>query len=449
MARVYKALTIAGSDSGGGAGIQADLKTFAALGIHGMSVITSITAQNTKEVTKIVNLSKEIVREQIEVVAKDIGIDAAKTGMLHNSEIINIVAEEVERYKFPLVVDPVMVAKSGVKLLKDEAISALKHKLIPLAYVLTPNAKEAEVLSGLKVKSVDDAKRASKEIANLGVKAVVVKGGHLKENKAFDVLYYQGEYLILEEEIINTNTIHGTGCTFSAAIAAELAKGKDIPIAVRIAKEFVTNAIKFGLKIGRGYGPVNPTAQLLRDAEKYRVIECLSNAVEVIEQTDNIGKLIPETQSNLVMAIPFATSKDDIAGILGRIVRIGSRAKASSCPRFGASKHVANTLLTVMKYNDSYRSAMNIRYSERFVKELKSMGLKVSWYDRSKEPKEVREKEGMSTIWGAEQACKMINAAPDVIYHKGDVGKEPMITIIGKDAIDVVKRVIALLERIR
>ena len=227
MRRIPRALTIAGSDSGGGAGIQADLKTFAALGVHGMSALTSITAQNTVTVTAIQDVDPAIVRAQIEAVVKDIGVDAAKTGMLHTSEIIEVVAEEIEKYGLPVVVDPVMIAKSGAALLKPEATEALVRRLLPLATVVTPNAMEAEVLSGMKIGSIEDGKRAAEKIVTFGPKATVVKGGHIlqMEGKAVDILLHEGEFTLLEAERYEVKTDHGTGCSFASAIAAELAKG--------------------------------------------------------------------------------------------------------------------------------------------------------------------------------------------------------------------------------
>ncbi|MFQ6081702.1 MAG: bifunctional hydroxymethylpyrimidine kinase/phosphomethylpyrimidine kinase, partial [Candidatus Bathyarchaeia archaeon] len=193
------ALTIAGSDSGGGAGIQADLKTFAALGVHGMSALTSITAQNTAAVTAVQDVRSDIVKAQIDAVMEDIGVDAAKTGMLHTVEIIKAVAGEIEEHRFPVVIDPVMIAKSGAPLLRPNAIDIFVKDLFPLATVVTPNAMEAEALSGIKVGTLESAKHAARKIAKLGPKAVVVKGGHvLSEEKAIDVLYMDGEFRTLE-----------------------------------------------------------------------------------------------------------------------------------------------------------------------------------------------------------------------------------------------------------
>jgi len=445
---IPRALTIAGSDSGGGAGIQADLKTFAALGVHGMSAITAITAQNTVAVTAVQDISPDVVKAQIEAVVSDIGVDAAKTGMLHTSEIIEVVSEEIAKYRFPTVVDPVMIAKSGAALLKPEAVKTLKEKLLPLAAVVTPNAMEAEALSGLKVKTLDQAKAAARKIAMLGPEAVVVKGGHvLSGEKAVDVLFYKGEIKVFEGERFETMTDHGTGCSFASAIAAELAKGSSIVDAVGVAKDFVNRAIRFGFGIGHGHGPLNPMAGLYGEAEKYSVLRNVRDAIRILEETPEVASLIPEVQTNIVMALFNASSYLDVAGIPGRIVRTDRGVRASSCPEFGASRHAARTVLAVREHDRSIRSGMNIRYSEELVDVCKGLKLVVSFYDRREEPPEVKKIEGRTTAWGAEQAIKRVGRVPDVIYHTGDWGKEPMMTILGKSAVDIAKIAVAVAKR--
>ncbi|MEM4636865.1 MAG: bifunctional hydroxymethylpyrimidine kinase/phosphomethylpyrimidine kinase, partial [Nitrososphaerota archaeon] len=322
MKKIPRALTIAGSDSGGGAGIQADLKTFAALGVHGMSAITSITAQNTRTVTMIHDVPVEMVREQIRVVVEDIGVDAVKTGMLHTAEIISTVVEELEKIDTPIVVDPVMIAKSGARLLREEAMKTLIEKLIPIATIVTPNAREAEALSGIKIENLEDQKKAARLIADLGPRSVVVKGGHINSSIVSDVLYYDGEFRVYSGERVETRNTHGTGCTFASAIAAQLAKGYDIPNAVKTAKRFVTDAIKYGLPIGGGHGPVNPTGKIFEYSERFHVLENIRKALESLEKSEWASEFIPESQSNLVMAIEGAETLYDVAGIPGRIVKI-------------------------------------------------------------------------------------------------------------------------------
>ena len=254
---IAKALTIAGSDSGGGAGIQADLKTFAALGVYGASVITAITAQNTRGVYAIQEIEPAVVAAQIDAVLDDIGAGGVKTGMLSSSSIIEAVAERIRHHRVDnLVVDPVMVAKSGDRLLRAEAITSLKERLLPLALVVTPNVPEAETLVGQPVESDADVEAAAREIVRLGARAVVIKGGH-RSGDAVDVLYDGKEFRAFRAPRFDTPHTHGTGCTFSAAIAASLAKGMDVVDAVAAAKDYVTGAIAAAYPIGSGHSPVH------------------------------------------------------------------------------------------------------------------------------------------------------------------------------------------------
>ena len=262
--RLPVALTIAGSDSGGGAGIQADLKTFAALGVHGTSALTAITAQNTLGVTDILEVPAALVAAQIEAVMLDIGAQAAKTGMLSSAEIIEAVVRAITHFEIVnLVVDPVMVAKGGARLLRDDAVDALRRRLLPLAAVVTPNLPEAEVLLGRPIRTLDDRRQAARDLVALGARAAVVKGGHGDEDQAIDH-YFDGTDLIeLRSPRIATTNTHGSGCVFSAAIAAGLAKGSDSLASVHHAKEFITGAIERSLEVGRGHGPVNPMFKIV------------------------------------------------------------------------------------------------------------------------------------------------------------------------------------------
>jgi len=255
---VPRALTIAGSDSGGGAGIQADLKTFTALGVYGMSAITSITAQNTVGVYAIYDLPPQIVYAQIKAVVEDMGVDAVKTGMLSSEEIIREVAKAVKDFGIkPLVVDPVMRAKSGDSLLKESAKKTLITELIPLATIITPNIPEAVEVCGFEIKSIEDMERACVVLRDMGVEYPVVKGGHLQGEKSIDVVYDGKSFHYLEGRFVPTKNTHGTGCTFSSAITAYLAKGEDPINALKRAKEYVQGAIENSLPLGRGHGPLN------------------------------------------------------------------------------------------------------------------------------------------------------------------------------------------------
>jgi len=254
-----RALTIAGSDSGGGAGIQADLKTFGALGVYGMTAITAVTVQNTKGVSGYEELSPQTVGEQIRAVVTDIGVDAAKTGMLASAAIVEAVAEALAETQVPnLVVDPVFMSKHGHPLLADDAVEALRKRILPLATLVTPNLPEASGLAGFRVDSAASMKEAAEAIRSFGPRAVLVKGGHLPGDRSDDLFFDGTRLLWVEGERVDTPNTHGTGCVLSSAITAYLARGDDLLTAVRRGKSFVTQAIRHGLAIGQGIGPVDP-----------------------------------------------------------------------------------------------------------------------------------------------------------------------------------------------
>lgn len=260
--RYHRALTIAGSDCSGGAGIQADLKTFSALGCYGMSVITALTAQNTMGVSAIHPLPAGFVREQIEVLLNDIGADAIKIGMLYSEELIRTVAGQLKNHPGPhIVLDPVMVSQSGHKLIEEGALEALKGDLIPLSTVLTPNIPEASMLLGRELQDLSDREEAARDLARYGAKSVLLKGGHLSGNESSDLLFIASEnrVVILPGERIPTRNNHGTGCTLSSAVASFLARGLPLEEAVRQSKEYITGAIRAGAEyeIGKGHGPVH------------------------------------------------------------------------------------------------------------------------------------------------------------------------------------------------
>lgn len=271
-----RALTIAGSDSGAGAGIQADLKTFASLGVYGLSVVTAVTAQNTVEVAAIAEVPEEVVIAQIDTVLEDIGAHAIKTGMMSGIAIIQNAADRLEAWGIPhLVVDPVMVSKSGAPLLQPDAVNAFKKDLLPLATVITPNIPEAEVLASRKIGSPDDAQEAARAIAALGPGVVIIKGGHM-EGPAVDLVFADGQFTPMEGERIDTKNTHGTGCTYSAAMTGFLAMGIETMESIRLAKRYIENALRQSYAIGEGHSPVNHFAPLPSD-----IVEAISRATSV------------------------------------------------------------------------------------------------------------------------------------------------------------------------
>ncbi|MDX1808561.1 MAG: bifunctional hydroxymethylpyrimidine kinase/phosphomethylpyrimidine kinase [Sulfurospirillaceae bacterium] len=259
-------LTIAGSDSSGGAGIQADLKTFSAHGTFGMSVITAVTAQNTQGVFDVQDIDPSVIAHQIEAIFDDIKVDVVKIGMVSRPETIEVIAKTLKKYRLPhLVVDPVMISKSGFDLLQPEAKKALIDILIPMATIITPNILEAGVIVGYEIKTLEDMKKAALDLHKLGCSYVLIKGGQHIEN-ATDVLYDGDKFYLLKSEMLKTQNTHGTGCTLSSAIAANLAKGMNVETAVNAAKIYITDAIKQGFAIGQGVGPVHHFYDLYKKA---------------------------------------------------------------------------------------------------------------------------------------------------------------------------------------
>ena len=255
---VKQVLTIAGSDSGGGAGIQADIKAMSANGVFAMSVITAVTSQNTEEVTEVFELPAAIIASQLDAVFDDFEVAAVKTGMLSSAAIVEVVVKMLKPQQvMNLVVDPVMMSKSGHALLKPDAIEAVKTQLFPLALIVTPNVHEAQQLSGMAITSLADARRAAKVIHGFGCKHVLIKGGHLIQERATDLLYDGRFFNVLKGEFIETPHTHGTGCTYASAIAAHLARGRSVLDSVQAAKTYVTEAIRHGLAIGHGHGPTD------------------------------------------------------------------------------------------------------------------------------------------------------------------------------------------------
>jgi hydroxymethylpyrimidine kinase/phosphomethylpyrimidine kinase len=439
------AMTIAGSDSCGGAGVEADLKTFAALEVFGTCAITAITAQNTQRVYDILPISPRMVERQIEAVLEDIPVKAAKTGMLYSKEIMDVVSKAIDRHKLRVIVDPVFRAGTGDLLIREEDKEALVETVVPRSFIVTPNKHEAEDIAQMKIKTIEDMKKASSSIARLGAKAVVVKGGHLGGSNVTDVLHYDSEFKTFTKPRVEIEA-HGGGCTFSAAIAAYLALDHSVVEAVTKAEEFMQNAITYGLTVGKGRVPVNPMATLFNEAEKHRVLEAVSKAAETIENHSEFLPYMAEVGMQVAMALPYASTKWHVAAVEGRIVRLGEKAKAIGYAKFGASDHVARIVLTAVRHDPSKRAALNLRYDQDLVEAFKKLGQVVSTFDRRLEPPEVKTMEGGTLVWGVEEAIRAAGRVPDVVYDLGEVGKEPMIRVLGNSAMDVVEKALASIK---
>ena len=430
-------LSIAGSDPSSAAGIQADIKTFSSLGVHGLCVITAITSQNTKKFSKVETVSNDMIKSQLESVLSDFKIDMIKIGMVYSSEIIKTVYSMLRKTKIPIVLDPVFESTTGGTLLQKEAFSNFKKFLVPLSHIITPNIPEAEKLSGLKIKNEQDVRQAAKKIQSLGAKNVIIKGGHLHGNVSRDFVLEGSKFYSFSAKKIPL-TVRGTGCTFSASLAVALAKGKTLKDAVRFAKEFTTKSIKSSQKLGKGIPVVNLDTKDIIKKE-------LSDTISSFTKIKNIYKVIPEVQTNFVFSKPRPRSINDIVGVSGRIVKASKSIIPAGDLEYGGSRHVGSALLEVSSKFPATRSAINIRFDKKFINKARTKKLLVKSYQRSDEPLKAKSKEGRTIPWGIRGIIKDTKKAPDIVFHTGDIGKEPMIIIFGKDPKDVLGKLVKII----
>ena len=439
---------MAGSDSGGGAGIQADLKVITLLGGYGSSVITALTAQNTLGVQGVYPIPSDFIQRQIQSVLSDIGADAVKTGMLARAEIISRVARGLKKYSLEkLVVDPVMVSQSGHPLLETEAVGTLVKELFPQAGLITPNLSEASQLVGFPVQNPAGMRRAASRIKEWTRGAVLVKGGHL-EGPAQDLFFDGQSFLEMTVPRLATPHTHGTGCSYSAAIATFWGQGRSLMEAVRLGKSFITRAIGAAHPLGRGKGPTDPYAWIEAEMERYPVLQSLDQALARLK-TAAAGDLIPEVQSNFGFALPRAQGPGEVAAFPGRIIRWEESLAVLGSPAFGASRHVARIILTVMGHHPEYRSAMNIRFDEKLLKAARRSGFRLGGFDRREEPPRIKHQEGSSLSWGVNRVLEKMKAVPDMIFDRGDVGKEPMIRVLGRHPEEVSEKIIRLKKELK
>jgi hydroxymethylpyrimidine/phosphomethylpyrimidine kinase len=443
------ALSIAGSDSGAGAGIQADLKMFSSLDVYGCTAITAITAQNTKQVAGIFEVPSSVVEQQIRSVLTDMRPNAIKIGMVYSSPIIDAVYRSLKKIsKIPIVLDPILAAGTGAKLLRSEAYKSFATKLIPSCTLITPNRMEAEKLADILIRTENDAIEAARKIKKLGAENVIVKGGHFGSTYVTDLLLNsKGKIMKFTNPRLKIKEIHGSGCSFSSAVTAYLAKDMALAEACKMANEYVHTAIRDAVRIGRGLPVVaNPLSVIYRDASRYHMLAELQEAAEQVCMLDGFYRVIPETQTNFAYALFGAVNISDVAAVRGRIIKIENTAVPASYVKFGASSHVASAIIAYMSINPDFRSAINIRFDERIVDACKSL-FSVAGYDRAEEPKSIKRKEGSSVAWGVLAALSK-NPRADVIYHTGDVGKEPMITLFGRNPAEILERIKRLLPKI-
>lgn len=434
-------LSIAGSDSSAGAGIQADLKSFSYLNLHGVTAITCVTAQNTQQVRTIYKLPADVIRRQIESLCDDFTISAVKTGMLYDEEIVHVVAQQLKQHHLRPVVDPVMVATSGDALSSNSFLESLKKELLPDAFIVTANIPEACALSDMKKITINNLENVAQTIFALGPEYVLLKGGHLQGELVTDLLYDGKQYYHFTLPRIPGKKAHGSGCTLSALITGLLASGEPPVAAVQKAKSIVWSMIQEGYAPGKGADVLNHSSALqipplIQRDEEFDIWLQLKTAVDTLVSVLP-SQFIPEVGMNFVYALPNAKTRNDVCGIEGRISRYKDRALLCGTLDFGASKHVASIVLAAMSFDITIRSALNIRYTQKTLQLCANLGFTIGTFDRKIEPPNAS-----STMeWGTKHAITTAGYVPDIISDTGAVGKEPMVRILGKNPQDVLAKI--------
>ena len=428
-------LSIAGSDPSSGAGIQGDNKTYHALGVYGLSVITAVTSQNTSKFFDVEPVSPGLVKSQIRSILEDFSIDAIKIGMVYDKQTIRAIHSEIQKIKIPIILDPIFQSTTGGILLKNDAFADFKKLLIPLCYIITPNVIEAEKITNIKIKSINDMKQAAKKIQKMGAKNVIIKGGHhLNGNKVIDLLLDGKKFSIFSHDRMKFES-HGGGCTFSAALCANIAKGKKLSDVVDSARLFTINSMRNAGKIGRGL----PITKVTRHDKK--IEDTLADAISEFCKIKSIPQYIPECQTNFVYSEPNPITLQDIIGLEGRIVKTGKSVTPAGNLKYGGSKHVASAVLEMSRKFPSIRAGVNLKYDEKTIKKAIEKGLQVSSYNRDQEPKTIQDKEGSTISWGTKSAISKLNTPPDIIFHRGGFEKEAMILIFGKNPTEVLRKI--------
>ncbi|MCL2318070.1 MAG: bifunctional hydroxymethylpyrimidine kinase/phosphomethylpyrimidine kinase [Methanomassiliicoccaceae archaeon] len=431
------ALTIAGSDSIGGAGIQADIKAMASVGVHAATVITAVTVQNTKAVGSILPVPEEIVKEQIEAILKDCRVDAVKTGMLYSGEIVGVVVDMLEDREMPLVVDPVMIATVGGSLSKDNLIKSLKNDLLPICELVTPNKYEAEVLAGMKIKNEDDAMLACELIGKQG-SSVLLKGGHMDSKNVIDYLYLSSEFTKMSKPRLN-KAGHGSGCILSSYITANLAKGLDLVNAVLKSRELIQRSIETQYAVGKGELIVNPMASVSTPAggnnDRFDVLDALDATAEKIINSLP-SSMVPKKGVNIAYAVKGAAGPEDIAGIdLRMTLKNGTLVKNGSA-KFGAGGHLSFILMEIMKKDPKTRCVLNVAPAIDTLDLLEEIGMNTVLSGRKGNP-----------LWGhaTKELLGKTKVVPDAIYDV-DQKSGKTLKILGKDPSEVMSKLSSILN---
>jgi len=425
-------LSIGGSDPSSGAGIQSDIRAASALGANCFSVITAITSQNSTKFSSVEPISASAVAQQLDSIFSDFKIDVINIGMVYDSKIIEKIYLKLKGRTVPIVIDPVIKSTTDGGLIKKSALFAFKRLLIPLSYAITPNIKEAEVLSGVRISGLEDLSRAAKKLVHLGAKNIIITGHTFTKNKISDFVYEKGRHYSVSGKKLD-GQVHGSGCNFAFALSYSIAQKKSIAESVKFAKEFAYQSIKSAQSLGYGVKIVSTKPDKIKTE--------LASAIQEFTKLSGVTLLIPEVQTNFVFAKQNSKSINDVLGVSGRIVKAGKTVIVAGNLEYGGSHHVGSAVLTVQKKFPHLRSAVNIRLDDGFIKKLQKAKYTILSYDRSKEPKKTRLKENFTISWGIQNATKNSAVPPDAIYHRGSVGKEPMIIVFGESPKDVLAKV--------
>ncbi len=429
-------LSIGGSDPSSGAGIQSDIKAFSEFNANSLTVITAITSQNTSSFRTVEPVSEKILKEQLEAVMTDFKIDGIKIGMVYNSKIIKSIYNKLKNLKIPIVIDPVIKSTTGGMLINKSDIEDFRKFLIPLATIITPNKFEAEKLSKLKMGIKNNPEKIAIAIQNMGAKNVVITGIESKDNQILDFVQEKNKnYFIIGNKISGIN--HGSGCNYSAALIFALANKNNIKKSVQFAKKITYRSILNSKKIGKGIAITS-----IRNKDKVNAE--LSQAISKFVEIKNIHKSIPECQTNFVYSKNQPKSTKEVLGIEGRIVKVGNHVEVVGDLSYGGSKHVATAMIVVNNKFSHINSAINVKYQKSTIAKIRKLKLKVLEYDRNKEPIKIKS-HGSSMKWGIEEAIKNSTKAPDVVFHKGDLGKEAMIIIFADNPENIIKKILKII----
>ena len=420
------ALTVAGSDSVGGAGIQADVKAMSVIGVHATSVITAVTAQNTCGVRDILPMPEELIKAQLEAVLKDCDVKAVKTGMLYSAEIVGTVADILEDHEMPLVVDPVMVSGTGSPLSGDGFTSAMRKKLLPICELVTPNKDEAEALAKMKIRTRDDLMLACELIGKQG-SSVLMKGGHFNTPVVTDYLYLSSEFTKIEYPRLK-KAGHGSGCVLSSFITANMAKGLDIVNAVLKSRELIQESIATQYAIGKGDPVVNPMVKLKGETDKFQVLDALDAAAAKILDTVP-DELVPKGGMNIAMALKDAAGPEEIAAIDKRLTVHNGLLRKNGPAKFGTAEGLSYILLTVMKHSPETRCIMSIAYGDDIIDVMEEVGMTSVSAEMGKD----------KFSEATDKALKKTKRIPDAIVDKGPK-KDRKIWLLAKDAQDMMAK---------